>query len=116
MGESLWFFNVLPTPWLEANVYDCSSVGIPSIPAMATIDTLKDLAAAQFGRALDEIDENTPIDQLGIDSLGFLEFLFELEDKLGLPIPTESVQHVRTLRELAVAIDELLVAKAGQTQ
>ena len=71
---------------------------------MATIDTLKHLAAEHFGRNRDDIDEDKPIDQLAIDSLGFLEFLFELEDKLGVSIPTPSVQGVRTLRELGAAI------------
>ena len=50
---------------------------------MNTLSTIKELAATQFGGEPDAIDENAPVDQLGIDSLGFLEFLFELEDKLG---------------------------------
>jgi acyl carrier protein len=79
---------------------------------MDTLKTIKDLAAAQFGGEADAIDENAPVDKLGIDSLGFLEFLFELEDKFGFSIPQESVANVRTLRQLADAIDELIATNA----
>lgn len=79
---------------------------------MDTLQTIKELAAKQFGGDPGAIDENAPVDKLGIDSLGFLEFMFELEDKFGFSIPQESVQHVKTLRELADAIDGLIAAKA----
>jgi acyl carrier protein len=80
---------------------------------MDTLQTIKSLAATQFGGEPDAIDENAPVDQLGIDSLGFLEFMFELEDKLGVSIPQESVANVRTLRELATAIDAIAAGKAA---
>jgi len=80
-----------------------------------TLQSIKELAAKQFGGEVDAIDENAPVDQLGIDSLGFLEFLFELEDKLGVSIPQESVANVRTLRELAEAVDQLAATKTQQT-
>lgn len=82
---------------------------------MDTLPTIKELAAKQFGGEPTAIDENAPVDQLGIDSLGFLEFMFALEDHFGFPIPQESVAHVRTLRELANAIDELIAARATTT-
>ena len=78
---------------------------------MNTLSQIKELAATQFGGEPDAIDADAPVDQLGIDSLGFLEFLFELEDKFGMPIPQESVVNVKTLRELASVIDELVAAK-----
>ena len=80
---------------------------------MNTLDTIKELAAKQFGREAHAIDETAPVDTLGIDSLGFLEFLFELEDKLAFPIPQESVSKVRTLRELATVIDGLMATKTA---
>ena len=79
---------------------------------MDTLLTIKELAAKQFGREVDDIDENAPVDKLGIDSLGFLEFLFELEDAFGLSIPQEAVANVRTLGELAAAIDGVIAGKA----
>jgi acyl carrier protein len=77
---------------------------------MDTLTRIKELAAQQFGGEPNAIDENAPVNTLGIDSLGFLEFLFELEDKFGFPIPQESVANVKTLGELAAAIDGLIAA------
>jgi acyl carrier protein len=77
-----------------------------------TVSSIKELAAKQFGGDANAIDIDAPVDQLGIDSLGFLEFLFELEDKLGISIPQESVANVKTLRELAAVVDQLAIMKA----
>jgi hypothetical protein len=52
---------------------------------MDTLPTIKELAAKQFGGDPDAIDPDAPVDQLGIDSLGFLELLFELEDNSPSP-------------------------------
>jgi acyl carrier protein len=76
-----------------------------------TLLTIKELAAKQFGVDATTINEDAPVSELGIDSLGFLEFLFELEDKLSLSIPQESVNGVRTLRELATVIDGLIAQR-----
>jgi len=72
---------------------------------MDTLQKIKELAATQFGGDAATIDVDAKVNTLGIDSLGFLEFLFELEDKLGFPIPQDAVAKVTTLRELATAID-----------
>lgn len=80
---------------------------------MDSLPRIKELAAKQFGGEVDAIDADAPIDQLGIDSLGFLEFLFELEDKFEMPIPQEAVANVKTLREVAAVIDGLMSAKAA---
>lgn len=78
---------------------------------MNTLESIKELAAKQFGVEIDTIDADAPLDQLGIDSLGFLEFMFEVEDKFGLSVPQESVAQVRTLHQLADVIDSLLAAR-----
>lgn len=82
---------------------------------MDTLQTIKELAATQFGAAVDAIDENASVDKLGIDSLGFLEFMFEVEDKFGVSVPQESLSGVRTLKELAVVVDGVLTGKTAAT-
>ncbi|HET7372697.1 MAG TPA: acyl carrier protein [Gemmatimonadaceae bacterium] len=82
---------------------------------MDTLQTIKELAATQFGAAVDAIDESASVDKLGIDSLGFLEFMFEVEDKFGVSVPQESLSGVRTLKELAVVVDGVLAAKSAAT-
>jgi acyl carrier protein len=82
---------------------------------MDTLQTIKELAANQFGGEPGAIDENAPVDKLGIDSLGFLEFMFELEDKFGISIPQDAVSHVRTLRQLADAVDGVIASRSAAT-
>jgi acyl carrier protein len=82
---------------------------------MDTLQTIKELAATQFGAAVEAIDESASVDKLGIDSLGFLEFMFEVEDKFGVSVPQESLSGVRTLKELAVVVDGVLAAKSAAT-
>jgi len=79
---------------------------------MDSLRAITDLAAQQLGDDTATIDVDAPISQLGVDSLGFLELLFELEDHVGVPIPPEAVKEVQTLRELAAKVDEI-VARAG---
>ena len=83
-------------------------------PPVDTLHTLRSLAAAQFGGDADAIDVDVTVDQLGIDSLGLLEFLFELEDHFGVSIPPHSMPDIPTLREVAANVDALLAARAQQ--
>jgi acyl carrier protein len=83
---------------------------------MDTLQVIKDVAANQFGLEVAEVDPEAPIEQLGIDSLGFLEFLFELEDRIGVAIPPDSVTGVRTLAELCERVDALLSAAPAVPQ
>jgi acyl carrier protein len=80
-----------------------------------TLNTIRSLAAAQFGGDADAIDVDIPVDQLGIDSLGLLEFLFELEDDFAVSIPPQSMPDVPTLREVAATVDVMLAARTQPT-
>jgi acyl carrier protein len=72
-----------------------------------THTAVRELAAKQYGGDPATVDVDLPVDQLGIDSLGYMEFLFELEDHVGYPIPQQEAAAVRTLRELAALVDSL---------
>ena len=80
---------------------------------MDTLQTAIEVAAQQFGIERDRIDVDAPIAELGVDSLDFLEFLFELEDRVGVPIPPDSVSGLATMRALAAKVDELVAASAA---
>jgi acyl carrier protein len=80
---------------------------------MDTLSAIKELAAKQFGRDAAAIDADVPFDQLGADSLGLLEFLFELEDHFDITIPQDDVAKAQTLRMLAALIDRQLAAASA---
>jgi acyl carrier protein len=77
-----------------------------------TLDAIGALAAKQFGVDPSRIDVDAPIQQLGVDSLGFLEFLFELEEHFDISIEQDDAKEVRTIRDLAALIDRLREASA----
>ena len=81
---------------------------------MDTLHTIRSLAAAQFGGNADDIDVDVAVDHLGIDSLGLLEFLFELEDRFSVSIPPQAMPDVPTLREVAATVDAMLAARVQQ--
>ena len=59
--------------------------------------------------------EGTPVSprshlvaDLGIDSLGVMELLADLEDKFGITIPDETLRDVDTVEDVATAIETKL--------
>ena len=57
----------------------------------------------------------TTLEQLGLDSLALMEFVFAVEDKLGVRIPEDKLdprQAGVTLGQLATLLDDAVAAKA----
>jgi acyl carrier protein len=81
---------------------------------MSTLDTIKQAAAEAFDVDAAGIDMDAPFDQVGIDSLGLVEFIFDLEDRFGVRLDPNQSSGLKTLRELAAHIDSLLAAKAAE--
>ena len=63
---------------------------------------VKDTLAAHLEIPLENIkDETAIVDELGVDSFGMVELLFELEDSTGITIPDAEVRDIRTVQDLA---------------
>jgi acyl carrier protein len=61
------------------------------------------------------VQPETPLDQLGLDSLALMEFVFAVEDRFDVRIPEERLdprQAGVTLEQLARLLDEAVAAKA----
>jgi acyl carrier protein len=78
-----------------------------------TLSTITEFAAKKFGREASTIDADVAFDQLGADSLGLLEFLFELEDHFNVVIPQEDALKAKNLRALAALIDHLVATASA---
>ena len=91
-------------------------------------DTFEIVAAVIADTSEIPREEITPeahaIDDLGIDSLDFLDIVFALDKKFGIKIPLEawteevnegraSVDDYFTLKNLCARIDELVAAKSA---
>jgi acyl carrier protein len=61
------------------------------------------------------VQPQTALDQLGLDSLALMEFVFAVEDRFDVRIPEERLdprQAGVTLAQLATLLDEAVAAKA----
>ena len=63
-----------------------------------------------------KLQPDTPLEQLGLDSLALMEFVFAVEDRFGVRIPEDRLdprQAGVTLEQLALLLDEASGAKAS---
>jgi acyl carrier protein len=61
------------------------------------------------------VEPHAALDQLGLDSLALMEFVFAVEDRFGVRIPEDRLdprQAGVTLEQLASLLDEAVAAKA----
>ncbi|MCB1091269.1 MAG: SDR family NAD(P)-dependent oxidoreductase, partial [Verrucomicrobiae bacterium] len=86
----------------------------PSEKRMAMVE---DLIAAQVGAVLgteaSRIDKDTPLTNLGLDSLMAIELVNRIEDKLGMAMPMGSVLNGPNIRDLSIPVLEKLLESAG---
>ncbi|MGH7617856.1 MAG: acyl carrier protein [Gemmatimonadaceae bacterium] len=83
---------------------------------MDTLSAIKELAAKQFGGDAGAVDADASFQALGADSLGMLEFMFELEDHFEISISQDDAAKLQNLRELAALIDRHLAASATPSE
>lgn len=76
---------------------------------MSSIEELQKLIHEKYGLDPAALDPHASMRAAGIDSLALVEFLFEVEDRMGITVP-EKYSDIDTLAELAAAVDEIRVA------
>jgi len=73
---------------------------------MSSLGNLQDIIREKYNIEPGTLDPNLSMREQGLDSLAVAEFLFEVEDRLGLALPDEH-QQIDTLAGLADLIDRL---------
>lgn len=54
-----------------------------------------------------DLNENTVLTAVGIDSLDLMDMVIDLEDRLGISVPDEELQNFKTIGELNQLIIKL---------
>ena len=80
-----------------------------------TLDQLCAIAQREHGAEALTDKVNTPFSELGMDSLGLVDFMFTVEDHFKVNIEHDRALQNPTLAGLATLVDELLAAKAEPT-
>lgn len=78
---------------------------------MNTIDTLQDILVRDYQVARARLTPDAPLSALGIDSLGFLELMFKIEDRFHVKIPGDTPTELHTLQDVVGYIDALLATR-----
>ena len=77
-----------------------------------TVDLLRKILARDYKLDPDALALDTPLEGLGIDSLGVAELLFTVEDEFSIKMSTEPVR-LSTFGEVVDCVDKLIVAQRG---
>jgi len=77
-----------------------------------TLEQLCDIAQRELGAESLNDKVGTPFSELGLDSLGLVDFMFTVEDHFHVNIEHDRALQNPTLAGLATLVDELLAAKA----
>jgi len=82
----------------------------------STFDAIAAVLTEQFHVEAGSIRPQVALDQLGLDSLALMEFVFAVEDRFDVRIPEDRLdprQAGVTLEQLARLIDEAAAARPG---
>jgi acyl carrier protein len=76
---------------------------------MSSIEELRELIQEKYGIEPAALDPHASMRAAGIDSLALVEFLFEVENRMGITLP-DAYPDIDTLAALAATVDELRAA------
>jgi acyl carrier protein len=71
------------------------------------------LASRRSGAALEHIGRNTPLQELGIDSLGMAELIFDIDDTFHIEITDAHIAELRTVGDLIDCVERQVAQRAG---
>lgn len=77
---------------------------------MDTRQTLANIAVTEFHCDPAKITAGCSIKDLGIDSLGLLEFIFRIEEIFAIRIDNDEAEKLKTLADIANLVDNLRAA------
>jgi len=76
---------------------------------MTTVDRIRAMLVKDFKIAPEQLTLDARLEDLGIDSLGMADMVFNIEDAFGLNVPDTAVT-LTTFGEIVQFIDDLVVA------
>ena len=83
---------------------------------MDTIEKLRNILAGKLGLDLDpaKISHDQSLQDMGMDSLLLVKFIYILEDDYGVSLKTEEILEVNTFGDLLGLLEEKLGAESIQ--
>jgi acyl carrier protein len=82
-------------------------------PSTSVTARLTAMAARRSGLDVASIELGTPLADLGIDSLGLAEFMFDIDDEFKIEISDEQMVKLNTVGDLVAQIELELKSRAN---
>ena len=79
----------------------------PASPDNVTREDISDIFEQVLGHPVDISDNTDIVEDLGMDSLGVMNFVMAIEDFYDLSIPLDRVAQIQTVADLSRAVEEL---------
>ena len=115
VSGSNMFVDVVPRS--NSGGGDSMAARILEAPAEKRLGLVEELIAAQVGAVLgtdaSRLDKDTPLTNLGLDSLMAIELVNRIEEKLGMTMPMGSVLNGPNIRDLSIPVLEKLIEAGG---
>jgi acyl carrier protein len=73
---------------------------------MDTLEQLREILQRRIGTPPDQINPDSKLTEIGVDSLLLLDLMFEMEDKFGVKLPND-LPRPETVAELITVFEEL---------
>jgi len=73
----------------------------------STLERLQRLFIARFDYKIEELTAPTTLENLGLDSLDIIEFMFDIEEEFNIRIPDRDFK-VTTIQEMVDALDRFI--------
>lgn len=76
---------------------------------MSTLEKLQDMLISEYKLSREQLPPDAPLSSLGIDSLGLIELMFQIEDLFGIALPDDNSTSFATVNDVVCYIDKLLL-------
>jgi len=72
-----------------------------------TLERLQQLFLAHFDYKIEQLTATTTLQDLNLDSLDIIEFMFDIENEFNIKIPDQEFR-VRTIQDMVDAVDRFV--------
>lgn len=79
---------------------------------MSSLQTIQRMMVEQFDLKLEDLSPEAQLDNLGLDSLSVIEFMFNLEDELKIKLTDERVE-LKTVGDVVKVVDRIIAEQKG---
>ena len=76
-----------------------------------TADLLRDILVRDYKLDAAALTPTTPLEELGIDSLGLAELLFTIEDEFGIAMTAINAPRLETVGDVVCAVEAAIAAR-----